>query len=386
MPLFLKALDPDIDIFGNRQSFHFNHEEIPDDNKGFYSLVNHFIPTANTNLESSVEILDKNLNGFRLVHEQSLSQTYGSLALQTHSVFGSSVDIFKYDEANDKITFYKDVDFTGGPIINLPYSLYTSAIGTEFRIYNSNNSSFATSFSVYNQNTNNGIEFGLNNSTSEGYIWGQSAISLKFGTNNTIRMKINSDGSVNMFANRITNLGDPSASTDATSKDYVDNAISSAITQPSSSILHGYVDSNYTTDTSSGDHIKFSAVSFSRGSNISLDISSSYTTSSNTASIGRITLFAGRTYKLVGSLNNVRSDGFNATTWYNADNNTPIGLTSGSAPPSSTIDRVPSATTVAYITTSVPTRVELRSTWNSFDEVKGTEDAIGPAWFTVEEV
>ena len=114
MPLFLKALDPDIDVFGNRQSFHFNNEEIPDDNKGFYSLVNHFTPTASTNLESSLDLLDKNLNGFRLFHEQSLSQTYGSLSLQTHSVFGSSADIFKYDEANDKLTFYKDVDFAGG--------------------------------------------------------------------------------------------------------------------------------------------------------------------------------------------------------------------------------------------------------------------------------
>ena len=28
MPLFLKALDPDIDVFGNRQSFHFNNEDI----------------------------------------------------------------------------------------------------------------------------------------------------------------------------------------------------------------------------------------------------------------------------------------------------------------------------------------------------------------------
>lgn len=88
MPLFLKALDPDIDIFGNRQSFHFNHEETPDDNKGFYSLVNHFTPTASTALQSSFDLLDKSLNGFRLFHERSLNQTHGSLALQAHWTSG----------------------------------------------------------------------------------------------------------------------------------------------------------------------------------------------------------------------------------------------------------------------------------------------------------
>jgi hypothetical protein len=117
MPLFLKALDPDIDIFGNRQSFHFNNEEMPDDNKGFYSLVNHFTPTAITKLESSLDLLDKDLSGFRLFHEQSLDQTYGSLSLQTYSVFGTSEDIFKYDEVTDKLTFYKDVDFANGGIV-----------------------------------------------------------------------------------------------------------------------------------------------------------------------------------------------------------------------------------------------------------------------------
>ena len=117
MPLFLKALDPDIDIFGNRQSFHFNNEETPDDNKGFYSLVNHFAPTAITKLESSLDILDKNLSGFRLFHEQGVGETYGDFYLQKHSVFGASEDIFKYDEASDKVIFYKDVEFEGGLIV-----------------------------------------------------------------------------------------------------------------------------------------------------------------------------------------------------------------------------------------------------------------------------
>ena len=333
MPLFLKALDPDIDIFGNRQSFHFNHEDTPDDNKGFYSLVNHFTPTASTKLESSLDLLDKNLNGFRLFHERPLNQTYGSIALQSHSVFGTSEDIFKYDETTDKLTFYKNVEFDGGGVgtvtsigisgstginvsgspitssgtiglslssnlqnlasqsssgiisrssggsylgrtiaagsgisvsngngisgnptisasnipisslsgypssssrflrgdgvwsdpIALPQALYTSSTTDGITIYNSNNSAYGTEFRVVKQSAGYGVEFGFNNSTNEGYVWAESAMSLKFGTNGTTRMKINSDGSVNMYANRITNLAYPSGSSDAATKSYVDS-------------------------------------------------------------------------------------------------------------------------------------------------------------------
>ena len=66
--------------------------------------------------------------------------------------------------------------------------------------------------------------------------------------------------------------------------------------------------------------------------------------------------------------------------------NNALGLLSGAASPISTTDRVPSAGTIAYITTSGTTRVELRITWNSFSSVNGTGDAIRPSWFTVETI
>jgi len=72
--------------------------------------------------------------------------------------------------------------------------------------------------------------------------------------------------------------------------------------------------------------------------------------------------------------------------WYNSDTNTALGVVSGMSSPISTTDRVPSAGFVAFITTSVSTRVELRIIWNNFSSVNGTGDGIGPAWFTVEEV
>jgi len=98
--------------------------------------------------------------------------------------------------------------------IVLPYNIYTSALNnTDFRIYNSNNSSTSTAFSVYNQNTGYGVEFGLNNSTSEGYVWAGSTLSLKFGTNGIMRMKINSNGSIDCQSNDILTTGTINAQT-----------------------------------------------------------------------------------------------------------------------------------------------------------------------------
>lgn len=98
--------------------------------------------------------------------------------------------------------------------IVLPYNIYTSALNnTDFRIYNSNNSSTSTAFSVYNQNTGYGVEFGLNNSTNEGYVWAGFTLSLKFGTNGITRMKINSDGSIDCYSNNILTTGTINAQT-----------------------------------------------------------------------------------------------------------------------------------------------------------------------------
>lgn len=98
---------------------------------------------------------------------------------------------------------------TVSPSITLPYYLYTSSLSSgQFNIYNSNNSASQTHFGVYNQNTNNGTSFGINNSTSEGYVWSSALTSLIFGTNNLLRMKINSGGSIDCYTNEILTAGD----------------------------------------------------------------------------------------------------------------------------------------------------------------------------------
>lgn len=333
-----------------------------------------------------------------------------------------SLNINRLQNYPSNSSLYLRGDGTWNSPISLPFNLYSSALNnTDFRLYNNNSSATATGFSVYNQNTGYGIEFGFNNSTNEAYVFASGTALIKFGTNGTTRARILNSGTFDLLSNDLTTTGNVSATTgtlkgnnlavhnsssigvlnslnmnsnyinflayplntqDAATKQYVlDNTGGSA-----QSILHGYVNSGYSDAINVGDHFKFNGIAFVRGSNISLDTSSSYTTSTGVASIGRITLVAGKTYKLTASLNNVVSANYNATRWYNADNGSVLGLTCGAPSPISTTDRVPSTGTVAYITTSVSTRVELRITWNSFTQIKGTEDSIGPAWFTVEEV
>jgi hypothetical protein len=301
-----------------------------------------------------------------------------------------------------------------------PYYGVSNATSFSNIMNNTNSAATATSLLIQNNGINS-VDLGFNNSTNEAYIWAYGAANLKFGTANTKRMQILNNGTLDLLTNdlittgninaqtgtlkannlaafnsgsmlvlsplamnnnAITGLPNPVNSQDAATKSYADSVGAGT----NKSILHGYVNTGYSDVVAVGDHFKFNGVSFVRGSNISLDTSSTYNTSTNTSSIGRITLVAGKTYKLTASLNNVVSANYNATRWYNSDSGIALGLTSGAASPISTTDRVPSAGTVAYITTSVSTRVELRITWNSFTQIKGSEDSIGQAWFTVEEI
>jgi hypothetical protein len=98
--------------------------------------------------------------------------------------------------------------------VSLPLNLYTSSINNGgITIYNSNNSATTTGFNVLNQNTNNGVQFGYNSSTLEGYVWTGSGLSLKFGTNNITRILINSNGSIDCQSNDILTTGTINATT-----------------------------------------------------------------------------------------------------------------------------------------------------------------------------
>ena len=155
------------------------------------------------------------------------------------------------------------------------------------------------------------------------------------------------------------------------------------------SILYGTVSTTYTTDLTDGNHFKFDLVEFQKGVNVTLDVSTPYTSNANADSVGRIKLLAGRTYKLTGSLNNVEATNQspNLTQWYNADSNTPIGLVSTEPTPKASIVRIPAGGAVAFVKPSVDTRVELRIlAGNSILEVPGSTNSNGSPWFYCEEI
>jgi len=153
------------------------------------------------------------------------------------------------------------------------------------------------------------------------------------------------------------------------------------------SYMTGYNAPTYTTNVAAGDHIKFNAVYNFGGDNILLDTSTTYTTALNQDSIGRITLKAGKTYKLWGSLNNANATGvvYGAFRWVNADTGASISLISSGGPPQSTTDRLPGVGAVCYFTSTIDTRVELQLLY-SLNTVYGSSTGAGPAQFHIETI
>lgn len=119
-----------------------------------------------------------------------------------------------------------------------------------------------------------------------------------------------------------------------------------------------------TTNIAAGDHLKFDTVVASRGGSVALDTSTAYVTTAGAAAIGRFTLKAGLTYKLVAGVPYVLGSGATGlldVVWYDA--------TAGANLPG-TFQSVLVATTatndqgggeaVSYFTPTQDTLVELR--------------------------
>ena len=103
---------------------------------------------------------------------------------------------------------------------------------------------------------------------------------------------------------------------------------------PTSEYLVAKLSADVTTNLSTGDHIKFNSLSYNQSSNgttntgnMSLDTTTAYTTTANVASLGRLTLKAGRTYDLTGYVQGTpaASTASFSYAWFNADSATQIG-------------------------------------------------------------
>jgi len=81
-----------------------------------------------------------------------------------------------------------------------PATINTSSASIDvIGTYNSNSSAYSTGIGFYNSANNYGVQFGYNNSTNEGYIWSSTPSAIKFGTNNSLRMIIDSSGNITHY-------------------------------------------------------------------------------------------------------------------------------------------------------------------------------------------
>lgn len=147
------------------------------------------------------------------------------------------------------------------------------------------------------------------------------------------------------------------------------NKMPSVSAENMTNVIHGYACGQYvlsasqTTDTGQNDHVKFDTVFFENDPTglISLQSSGSYSNGTNTASIGRVTLKAGYTYKITGVMA-VDDAPYCGYSIFNSDTNTRIG-TYASTFAHTTIDsNVDSQASYAFITAASDTRIELRKT------------------------
>lgn len=372
MPLFLKNIAPELDIFGNRQIFNFNKDPAGGESDSALTLINWFTPISNVNANSTFEFLTPTLKGFRFNHSLSTTGTFGNFNFEKYDRFGLATPLWGYNEITDSFTFFKNVSLSITGDLNLNSNKITNlgvgVLSTDAANKGQMDTADAATLTSAQTYTNN-------------KTWTASQITnfdTQVRTSRLDQMALPTS-SLNLNNQKIVNQLDPTNAQDSATMAFVLAAVNK-------SILHGYNAATYSTNVAVGDHIKFDSSVFTRGTAITLDTSSTYSNATNTASVGRITLAAGKTYKLTGSINNIVSANYNGMRWYNSDTGATLGVISGMSSPDAAINRVPSAGFVAYITTSVSTRVELRIIWNALSSVNGTADGIGPAWFIVEEV
>ncbi|MEA0970379.1 hypothetical protein Megvenef_00338 [Candidatus Megaera venefica] len=455
MPLFLKSIAPEIDIFGNRQLLNFNRDPSSGESDSALTLINWFTPILNVNANSTFEFLTPAMKGFRFNHSLSTTGTFGNFNFEKYDRFGLATPLWGYDEVTDSLVFNKEGSFvknTANNQINLVstsldtvgnlklnitkkipntqtykgYQLsyeYSDSIGDSFSLYRDSNSTldrlFAHSetlnvFLFYrsismntNRITNLGNAILSSDVVNKGQMDSADATTLtsaqtytnnktwlasqvtnfdtQVRTNRLDQMSIPTS-SLNLNSQRIINLTNPVNAQDGATKQYVDNQ--SGGTGAIKSFMHGYLSPMYNTNITTSDHIKFGSFYYYQGTSIVLDTSSAYSNSIGTASIGRITLSAGKSYKLLASLSTAdftSTSGYLGLRWHNSDTNSPIGGVTTWWHPSS--NYFSGGVVAAVIMVSNTTRVELKiNSVSNVGYIRGSSDYNSAAWFIAEEI
>lgn len=113
------------------------------------------------------------------------------------------------------------------------------------------------------------------------------------------------------------------------------------------------------------DHVPFDSVRVSGGSLITLDTTTTYTTTQNVASLGRVTLTGGHTYRIVFSVSFCDfsgSGGYVNLALWNSTANAIIGQAAHALPASGANNFGGNGTLLAYFTPGSDTRIEVKIT------------------------
>ncbi len=346
--------------------------------KFFTNIMIEAVPTDNKHAATKKYVDDKRLDEINLPTESVNLNNQKITNLDTGVLLTDAVNL---EQLNTKITElgFSSLDNNGLLIktANNNYVIRNIAVGSNLTISNSDGVSGDPLINLANNIVANSFTTtGGDVNATNGMLRGNN-----LGTSNATHMSVTSN--FNMNNQYITNLGNPINNQDAVTKFYVDS-----IQSTSKSIMHGYMYQSQNTNLLVGDHIKFDTAAFTRGTNIILDSSTPYNSSIDTSSVGRITLTAGKTYKLTASSSTAyfaSTNGYFSLKWYNITNNTPLGTLNtwwGSSWNYSSGGMV-----VAYISTTINTKVELRiNKANSFSGIWGASDPNSATWFVVEEV
>lgn len=148
--------------------------------------------------------------------------------------------------------------------------------------------------------------------------------------------------------------------------------------------LEAIATSSQTAHLTTGDHVLFGSVVSSSGSDVALDLTSTYATAVGAASVGRFTVAAGKSYRLFGSPGQVSNPGNSPTpvtfAWWDATADVQIGAAQYLSFESVTSGAQYTLAPVvqAFFRPSTASLVELRLTSNAISTALGSAGEAAP--------
>lgn len=158
MPLFIKAIDPELQVLGPAQQFKF------DLNLASMQFDNTFVPTSLIPSQNNSETRNSGLSGFRWVHITEDGDTFGTLKLQSFvNASPTGTDIMTFNQAGEII-------FNSGVIIHIPPIIEVDGTSQTFRYDGASEADFIlqNTFAA-TMGTPSYVDVHLTNSTTGGY-------------------------------------------------------------------------------------------------------------------------------------------------------------------------------------------------------------------------